>query len=252
MSRAYYNAAQSALRSASKHILQNMDRIDRVRFTPDPDNDEQVSSVALAVEREIAERIQTLYPSHSLLCKHAGLIRAEIDDPSEQYHWVLDPLDGATNFISGIPYFCISLALFHNRRCVLALVYQPVSDELFSASIGESALLNGKKLRARKAAYQTQSLVMLAGQTPVNEMVSELETLSKHELTTSNIRLIGSVGLGLCYHAMGACDVFFAQNISICEAAAGLLIASEAGTIIKKSQKSDHTIDRVISLITTS
>ena len=145
MTRAYFNTAQALLRQVAKHVLQNIDRVDRIKHLVHPDTEVPVTSVALDIENEITNRLQTLYPTHSILLAYGGLKRAiEVDD-DDQYHWVCDPLDGINNLMCGLPSMAISLALFHNRRCVLSLVYQPVTDDLFTASTGEGALLNGKK-----------------------------------------------------------------------------------------------------------
>ena len=145
MTRAYFNTAQALCRQVAKHVLQNMDRVDRIKHMAHPDTNVPVTSVALAIEREITDRLQTVYPTHSILLKYGGLVRAAEQSDEDQYHWVCDPLDGVENLLCGLPSMAISLALFHNRRCILALVYQPVTDDLFTATLDDNALLNGKK-----------------------------------------------------------------------------------------------------------
>ena len=249
MTRAYFNTAQALLRQVAKHVLQNIDRVDRIKQLAHPDTEVPVTSVALDIENEITDRLQSLYPTHSILLAYGGLKRAiEVDD-EDQYHWVCDPLDGINNLMCGLPCMAISLALFHNRRCVLSLVYQPVTDDLFTASTGEGALLNGKKIRARKQKHQHESLIMMSGTGTVAQAIDEVQDMSKIAINMSNIRQLGSTSLSLALHASGAADLFYARNISICSMAAGLHIASEAGARIKKSQQNDLQMERVISLL---
>ena len=106
-----------------------------------------------------------------------------------------------------------------------------------------------KKIRARKPAYLQQSCILLAGAGPIDKAVSEIQDLAKEGINTANVRQLGSASLSLALHASGAADLFYARNISICSLAAGLLIASEAGARIKKSQQDDMNIERVISVL---
>lgn len=250
MTRAYYNTAQILLRQVAKHVLQNVDRVDRIRQLVHPDTDIPITSISLDIEDEIADRLQSLYPTHSILLKYGGLKRAIDHDEDDQYHWVCDPLDGVDNLMCGLPSMAISLALFHNRRCILSLVYQPITDDLFTASTGEGALLNGKKIRARKPKNQEETIIMMSGTGTVEQAIDEVQSMSKIAINMGNIRQIGSTSLSLALHASGAADLFYARNISICSLAAGLHIASEAGARIKKSQKDDLHMERVVSLLT--
>ena len=102
----------------------------------------------------------------------------------------------------------------------------------------------------RKQPYQQESLIMLSGTGAVDQAINEIQGMSKVEISLGNIRQIGSTSLSLALHASGAADLFYARNISFCSLSAGLHIAKEAGARIKKSQKNDLQIERVISLLT--
>lgn len=249
MLRPYLNAASTLLRQSSKYILQNMDRIDRVKFSKNPRTNQIENSVELAVEHDIIQRLHELYPTHSVLSEHAGLVEPKIPESDEHFVWILDPLDGACNFVNGLPDYAVCLSLFENRRCVLALVYQPVTDDLYTASLDFGAVYNGKKIRARKTQTHHLPVILIAGHQPFNDVVSELSVVSKHSFDLDQIRTLGCVSLSLAYHAAGASDVFYARNVSICQAAAGLLIASEAGATIKQNRSSDIMIDRIMSTL---
>ena len=249
MFRAYLNTASTLLRQSSKYILQNMDRIDRVKFTKNPKTKQTENSVELAIEADIIKRLHELYPTHSILSEHAGLVEAVEPQSDEHFVWILDPIDGSANFVNGLPDYAVCLSLFENRRCVMSLVYQPVTDDLFTATLDHGALYNGKKIRAKRTQSHHSPVVLLAGHHPFHEVVSELSTVSKHSFDLDQIRSLGSVSLSLAYHATGASDVFYARNVSICQAAAGLLIASEAGASVKQNRSGDIMIDRIMSTL---
>ena len=249
MTRAYANSAQSVLRNSSKFILQNMDRIDRVKVSKGESSEKVITSVERAIEADVTERLQALYPSHSVFCKHSGMIAPKKPSSDEPFVWVFDPLDGSENFMSSIPCYTMSLALFQNRNCVVGAVYQPILDELFVAIEGDGALMNGRKIRAHRPPYQNESLVMLTGQYLVMDALDDIESLTKRRMQISDVRAIGSVSLSLCYHARGNSDLFYARSVSIHQAAAGLLIAKEAGARVKTEQSNDVLIDRILSAL---
>lgn len=247
--RAFFNAASTILRQSDKHILQNMERIDRIRVGKSSITGEVENSVEKAIEQSIIQRLHELYPSHRILSRCSGQINAleRNQEEEHQYTWLLDPLDGSNNFMNGIPICSISLALYEGKRCVMGLVFQPITDQLFSAIAEHGALLDGKKIRAQRLRQDQKPLVAVSGDCSLTDINDHLKNFFKRELHIGQIRHLGCPSLALALHAQGSFDALFAHNLHICTAAAGMLIASEARAVIKKEQHTDMVIDQLIS-----
>lgn len=246
--RAFFNAAATILRQSDKYILQNMERIDRIKISKNPVTGVMENSIESAIEQSVVQRIHELYPSHRVVSRCSGHISAlEKTQDEHQYTWLLDPLDGCNNFMNGIPICSISLALYEDKRCVMGLVFQPITDQLFSAIADQGALMDGKKIRAQRLRLDQKPLIAVSGDVSVAKINDVLTTFFKRELDIAKIRHLGCPSLALALHAQGSFDALFAHNLHICTAAAGVLIASEAHAVIKKEQQSDMIIDSLIS-----
>ena len=135
------NIAIRAARAAGDIIVRNMDRIDRLKIVSKKNND-FVTEVDHKAEKAIIDILQQAFPDHGFLAEESGL-----KDKDAEYQWIIDPLDGTTNFLHGVPQFAVSIALKHKNRLEVAVIYDPVSQELFTAVRGEGAQLNNKKIR---------------------------------------------------------------------------------------------------------
>lgn len=247
MNRAYFNAANSLLRHASKQILQNMDRTDRVKVATNPKTQVCENLLELSIENEIISRLHELYPTHRILSEHRGLTPSLEDPEDNRFTWVVDPVDGITNFMNMIPLYCMSLSLYEDKECIMSVIYQPVTDEVFSAIKDQGALFNGKKMRAQKVTSDKTPLIAVAGQFKMQTAIIDMDKRLDRELTIDQFRLLGSTGLALAYHALGAFDVLYARNIPLYGFSAGLLIAQESGCVINYEQESDLLVKRVFS-----
>lgn len=244
MNRAYLNAGSLLLRNASKQLLQNMDRTDRVRVSVNPKTQILENSLELSIENEIINRLHELYPTHRILSEHRGVTAAISDEDDEKFTWVVDPVDGIGNFMNMLPNFCMSLSLYHDRDCVMALVYQPITDELYSGLKDQGALVNGRKLRAKKISSDKSPLIAISGQFDMQTAIIDLDKLLGKQLSIEQFRMLGSTALSLVYHAMGAFDLYYARNIDLYGFSSGLLIAKEAGCSIQYEQESDLIIKK--------
>lgn len=244
--RAYHNAATALLHQAGKIVLQNMDRIDRVKIFFNKTTQLTENSVANSIEQSIISRLHELYPSHAILSKYSGMTQSLIPEDKSPYTWVLDPLDGCNNFINGVPLCAISLALFENKRCVMGFVYDPISDQTFSATLDNGALLDGKKIRSQKTHKDQKPLIAISCDMPISDLENEIASIFKNPVNTGQIRTFGSASLSLAYQATGSFNIFYGRDIHVCTAAASILIASEAGASIKKEQKSDLMISKLL------
>jgi myo-inositol-1(or 4)-monophosphatase len=184
-----------------------------------------VTDVDLASERLIREAISTYYPRHEILAEEGGL-----SESGSEYRWVVDPLDGTTNYAHGYPTFCVSIALECKGEPVLGVVYDPMRDELFSAEHGAGATLNNRPIHVSTITDLMQG--MLSTGFPYDIKTSTLTNLdhwSNFALRAQALRRDGAAALDLCYVACGRFDGFWELNLSPLDTAAGTLIVTEAG-----------------------
>ena len=184
-----------------------------------------VTDVDLASERLIREAISTYYPHHEVLGEEGGL-----SESGSEYRWIVDPLDGTTNYAHGYPIFCVSIALECKGEIVLGVVYDPMRDELFAAERGGGAALNNRPIRVSKTAELMQGL--LSTGFPYDIKTSKLTNLdhwANFAMNAQALRRDGAAALDLCYVACGRFDGFWELNLSPWDTAAGSLIVTEAG-----------------------
>ena len=184
-----------------------------------------VTDVDLASEKLIREAIATYYPRHEILAEEGGL-----SESGSEYRWIVDPLDGTTNYAHGYPIFCVSIALECRGEVVIGVVYDPMRDELFAAERGNGATLNNRSIRVSQTAELMQGL--LSTGFPYNIKTSQLTNLdhwSNFAMNAQALRRDGAAALDLCYVASGRFDGFWELNLSAWDTAAGVLIVTEAG-----------------------
>jgi myo-inositol-1(or 4)-monophosphatase len=184
-----------------------------------------VTEVDIASETLIRERIATRYPRHQVLAEESGFA-----DSASDYRWIIDPLDGTTNYAHGYPVFNVSIALECKGEVIAGVVYDPMRDELFAAEKGSGAMLNFKTIRVS----ETNTLIksMLSTGFPYDIKTSSMTNLdhwTNFALNTQALRRDGAAALDLCYVACGRYDGFWELNLSAWDTAAGVLIVEEAG-----------------------
>jgi myo-inositol-1(or 4)-monophosphatase len=212
-----------AAREAGELLRANMGRrIDVLHKGPI----DLVTEVDIASERLIKDLITTHYPRHTVLGEEAGTEGA----PDAEYRWIVDPLDGTTNYAHGYPCFCVSIALERRREPVLGVIYDPTRDELFVAERGAGATLNGRPIRVTDTAPLRQSLLVTGfpydfarGDFP------NLEHFKNFCMTAQAVRRDGSAALDLCYTACGRFDGFWELALKAWDTAGGTLMVTEAG-----------------------
>lgn len=184
-----------------------------------------VTDVDLASERLIREAISTHYPRHSILAEEGGLAETASD-----YRWIVDPLDGTTNYAHGYPFFCVSIAVEYRGEVVLGAVYDPMRDEMFAAEKGAGAVLNNRPVRV--SATNSLARGLLSTGFPYDIRTSRMTNLdhwSNFATRAQALRRDGAAAIDLCYVACGRFDGFWELNLGAWDVAAGALIVSEAG-----------------------
>ncbi|MEM0515559.1 inositol-1-monophosphatase [Pseudoalteromonas sp. YIC-827] len=222
------NIAIRAARNAGKVILRACEDLSKVEATQKGTND-FVTSVDKEAEAVIRETILKAYPNHSIVGEELG----QHDGSDADYLWVVDPLDGTTNFIKDIPHFAVSIALKVKGRIEQAVIYDPIRGELFTASRGQGAQLNSKRIRVSNA--KDLSGTVLATGFPFKQkhhMDAYMEAFKALFVHTSDIRRAGSAALDMAYVAAGRVDGFFEIGLKPWDTAAGQLLVKEAGGLV--------------------
>jgi myo-inositol-1(or 4)-monophosphatase len=185
-----------------------------------------VTEADLASERLIVERIKSHYPKHSILAEESG-DAVVIDD--NVWKWIIDPLDGTTNFAHGYPCFCVTLALEHEGEIVVGVTFDPTRNELFSAERGRGASLNNKPIRVSSTEELSESLIVTGFPYNFKERPDFARYLNEFLLRSRAVRRDGSAALDMAYVACGRFDGFWEEGLSPWDMAAGVLIIEEAG-----------------------
>lgn len=200
-----------------------------------------VTQVDRAAESTILDVLQKTYPDHSFLCEEAGLIEGR--GAGRDHVWIIDPLDGTTNFIHGVPHFAVSIALQYKGKIEHAVILDPMRQEEFTASRGRGAQLNGKRIRVTER-KSLEGALLCTGfpfrQSQKASMDAYLEMFKKLSQDTAGIRRAGSAALDLAYVAAGRYDGFWEFGLHTWDIAAGALIVAEAGGLISDFTGNDH------------
>jgi myo-inositol-1(or 4)-monophosphatase len=184
-----------------------------------------VTDVDLASEQLIREAIATHYPRHQVLAEESGLCESSSD-----YRWIVDPLDGTTNFAHGFPVFAVSIALEYRGEILLGVVYDPTRDELFAAERGGGAAMNNRPIRVSSTTDLSRSLLSTGFPYDIRtSKLTNLDNWSNFALTAQALRRTGAAAIDLCYVACGRFDGFWELTLSPWDTAAVALIAAEAG-----------------------
>jgi myo-inositol-1(or 4)-monophosphatase len=223
MTRPAVNVAVRAARSAGNVILRYMNRIDGLNVVEKQRMD-FASEVDKLAEAEIVKELRRAYPTHAFLAEESGAMG------KGPLVWVIDPLDGTHNYLRGIPHFSVSIALLDKGEPVYAVVFDPLRDELFTASKGDGAYLNDRRIRVSKRENLTGA--MIATGFPYRQRAhldSQLAMTRALLIQAEDIRRSGSAALDLAYTAAGRYDGFFEIGLKPWDMAAGALLVREAG-----------------------
>ncbi|MFV0276171.1 MAG: inositol monophosphatase family protein [Parahaliea sp.] len=235
------NIALRAARKAGEQIVRASDDLDRIEVLAKGRND-FVSEVDRAAEREIAYHLRKAYPDHAILGEESGLQ----GDEDADYRWVIDPLDGTTNFLRGIPHYGISIACLYKGKVEHAVVLDPVRREEFTASRGRGAALNGRRIRVSNRSSLDGALLG-TGIPFRNHCDDILAPYSKSVEVLAGqcagIRRAGAASLDLAYVAAGRFDAFWEKGLSIWDIAAGALLVREAGGLVADFSGADRHLE---------
>ena len=223
------NTAIKAARTAGAIINRASLDLERLQVNSKAPND-FVTEVDHAAEAAIIDTLLTAYPGHGILAEESGTSRGARDS---EYVWIIDPLDGTTNFIHGLPTYAVSIGLAFRNQIQQAVVYDPARNDLFFASKGRGAFLNDKRRRVSKRTRMADALIGTGFPfRKGDDLAHYLRILEAVMKSCAGVRRPGAAALDLCYVAAGWYDAFFETGLSPWDVAAGSLIVTEAGGLV--------------------
>lgn len=225
------NIAVSAARQAGDIIIRHMEQIDRIKVNSKASN-ELFSEVDIKAEQAIINAIHKAYPSHSIYAEESG-----VQNGDEDFVWIIDPLDGTTNYLRGFPYFSVSIALKIKNKLEHGVVYDPLRHECFAASRGRGARLNDRRIRVSSQTQLSSSLIGTG--VPFRDAALATRFLPTMEALIgkcAGVRRTGSAALDLAYVANGRLDGFWEIGLRPWDIAAGALLIREAGGLVSDAK----------------
>lgn len=228
---ALLNIAISAARSAGDVITRHMEMVDRIEITAKQGN-ELFSEVDVKAEQAIIKTILKAYPDHGIIAEESGT-----QNPDAEAVWIIDPLDGTTNFLHGFPFYSVSIALKIKNRLEHGVVYDPVRHECFSASRGQGARLNDRRIRVSRQA-QLGAALLGTGFPSRDPAVRERYLATSETMLgkCAGLRRTGSAALDMAYVAAGRLDGFWEFGLRPWDMAAAVLLIREAGGLVSDLQ----------------
>jgi myo-inositol-1(or 4)-monophosphatase len=235
---ALLNVAVMAARRAGDTLIRKMVNLDKLKVEQKGHND-YVSDADLAAEKAVIHCILKHYPDHAILAEESG-VQGESDTV-----WIVDPLDGTTNYLHGFPVFAVSIGVQIKGRMEHAVVYDPLRQELFTATRGQGAHLEGRRIRVSGQKLLERALIGTGFPFRQADMEIDpfLKMLGKVVRSTSGVRRPGAAALDLAYVAAGRLDAFWETGLAPWDLAAGSLIIREAGGIISGIDGSENFLD---------
>lgn len=229
------NTAIKAARSAGDIIVRHFDHLDQLTISEKQHND-FVTEADIASEKSITDALHQAYPEHAILAEEGGKQYNHRND--NDHCWIIDPLDGTLNFLHGFPHFSISIAMQHKGRTELAVIYDPIRQDLFTAQRGAGAHKEAggqKGHRIRVANRNKIKECLIASAFPKRERQHQkqyFECLNQFSIESASLRRNGSAALDLAYIASGQLDIFWACGLKPWDMAAGALLVQESGGLV--------------------
>lgn len=200
-----------------------------------------VTQADLAAQEAVRQAVLGAFPEHCLLGEEKTPGEATAD--RAEFRWIVDPLDGTTNFVHGVPHYGVSLALERNGELLVGAVYDPSLDECFTAAAGRGAWLNGRPIRASEVSAMSEALAAVGFPPNVGRESPDLRLFLEILSRCQAIRRTGSSALNLCYLAAGRFDVYWSYSTNIWDVAAGVLIVREAGGWITSPSGGEFSLE---------
>tara|TARA_B110000438_G_scaffold289101_1_gene323302 strand:+ start:6119 stop:6904 length:786 start_codon:yes stop_codon:yes gene_type:complete len=222
------NILVKTCRNAAKVLIRDFGELEHLQVSLKGPGD-FVTASDKKVEKIIIDELQKARPNYSILSEEIG----EIKNDSE-FKWIIDPIDGTSNFLHGIPHFAISIGLEYNGEIICGIIYDPIKDEMFVAEKGNGSYMNNKRLRV-SARPKLKDCIIFSGGPRYNSENKELIFEEYKKISSkvhTAIRKFGSASLDLAYVAAGRCDGFWQRDLNYWDIAAGIILVKESGGFI--------------------
>ena len=234
------NIMIKAAEKASKSIIRDFGEVEKLQVSKKGPYD-FVTKTDKQVEKVLIEELSKIKKNYSFLSEEIGTIK----NKDKENVWIIDPIDGTTNFLHGIPHFAISLALENKNEIICGIVFDPIKNELFSAEKGNGSYLNNQRMRV-SARKKLQDCIIFTGGPRQNHENKEM-CMDEYKKFSSKvlipIRKMGSASLDMAYVAAGRCDGFWQRNLNYWDIAAGVLLVKEAGGYVTDFDGQDKYVE---------
>ena len=217
-----------ACRKASKTLIRDFGEIENLQVSLKGPGD-FVTNCDKKVEKILIDELLKARPSYSILSEEIGEINND-----DSFKWIIDPIDGTSNFLHGVPHFAISIGLEHNKEIICGIIYDPIKDEMFTAEKGNGSYLNNQRMRVSSRSKLEDCMIFTGG--PKREAKNRELALKEYYKFSikilTPIRKLGSASLDMAYVAAGRCDGFWQRNLNYWDIAAGIILVKEAGGFV--------------------
>ena len=235
-------------RKAAKILIRDFGEIENLQVSlKGPGN--FVTASDIKVEKILVEELQKARPTYSILSEEIGEINND-----ESFKWIIDPIDGTSNFLHGIPHFAISIGLEHDKEIICGIIYDPIKDEMFTAEKGIGAYVNNKRMRVSSRSKLKDCIIFTGGprQNPKDKELFFVEYKNFSSIVKTPIRKMGSASLDIAYVAAGRCDGFWQRNLNYWDYAAGIILVKESGGFVTDFNGENRYIENKTILVTNS
>ncbi len=242
------NIMVKACRKASKTLIRDFGEIENLQVSVKGLGD-FVTASDKKVEKILIEELQKARPDYSFLSEEAGEINND-----KSFKWIIDPIDGTSNFLHGIPHFAISVGLEHNNEIICGIIYDPIKDEMFVAEKGNGSYLNNQRIRVSSRS-KLKDCILFTGGPKKESKDRELALKEYYNFSTkvlTPIRKLGSASLDIAYVAAGRCDGFWQRNLNYWDIAAGIILVKESGGFVTDFYGENKYLENKTILVTNS
>ncbi len=239
LSSANINVMVNACRKASKHLIRDFGEVEKLQVSIKGPGD-FVTMTDKKVEKILIDELQKARSNYSILSEEIGEIKND-----EEFKWIIDPIDGTSNFLHGIPHFAISVALEKNKEIICGIIFDPIKNEIFSTEKGNGSYLNNQRIRVSSRKKLEDCILFTGG--PRQASKNKEVTLEEYKKFSSKvfipIRKMGSAALDMAYVAAGRCDGCWHRELHYWDIAAGILLVKEAGGFVTDFIGTDKYIE---------
>ena len=239
LSSANINVMVNACRKASKNLIRDFGEVEKLQVSIKGPGD-FVTMTDKKVEKILVDELQKARSNYSILSEEIGEIKND-----EEFKWIIDPIDGTSNFLHGIPHFGISVALEKNKEIICGIIFDPIKNEIFSTEKGNGSYLNNQRIRVSSRKKLEDCILFTGG--PRHASKNKEVTLEEYKKFSAKvfipIRKMGSAALDMAYVAAGRCDGCWHRDLNYWDIAAGILLVKEAGGFVTDFIGTDKYIE---------